>query len=139
VSDAETLLGAIDDLYRCAVENPSMVDDEWLAQWLHETAALLEPPVDRVMARQVRTAARRARRLARYWDERDPNVLPDWRTGVDEALGGAAWQPALAIARRGLELEPSPEVFREVQERFRAVHFQPWMEDVCFEDYLKGR
>jgi hypothetical protein len=139
VSAAAALLAAVDRLYRRAVEEAALVDDACLAGWLEDTAALLEPPVDRMMARQVRAAARRAARLARYWSRHDPDRLPDWRNGVDEVLGSAGWQPALAIARRGLELDPSPDAFREVQERFRAVHFRPWMEGITFEEYLKDR
>jgi len=139
VSPAASLPAAVDELYRRAVEEPSVVDDAWLASWLDEIGAGLEPPVDPVIAKSIRTAARRAKRLARYWAGRDPSRLPDWRNGVDEVLGSAGWRPALALARRGLELDPTPEAFREVQERFRAVHFQPWMEGISFEEYLEGR
>ena len=134
-----SLPAAVDELYRRAVEEPAAVDDACLASWLEEIATGLEPPVDPVIARSVRAAARRAKRLARYWAGRDPSRLPDWRNGVDEVLGSAGWQPALALARRGLELDPTPEAFREAQERFRAVHFQPWMDGVSFEEYLEGR
>jgi hypothetical protein len=139
VSAAGLVLAAIDELYRCAVEAPETVDEAWLAVWLEDTGSLLEPPVDGVLAKQLRTAARRGARLARHWSQRDPGRLPDWRNGVDEALGSAGWRPALEVARRWLDLEPSPEAFREVKERFRAVHFQPWMEGISFEEYLEGR
>lgn len=139
MSAAASALRAVDELYRRAVEEAPLVDDEWLAHWLSETADALGDRVDAVIARSVRTAARRARRLARYWSAHDPARLPDWRNGVDEVFGAAGWQPALAVARRGLELEPTPEAFLEVQERFRAVHFRPWMEGVSFEEYLESR
>jgi hypothetical protein len=139
MSAARVVLAAIDELYRRAVEDPGTVDEAWLAAWLEDTSSLLEPPVDGVIARQLRTAARRGARLARYWSQADAAGLPDWRNGVDEALGSAGWRPALEVARRGLELEPTPEAFRDVQERFRAVHFRPWMEGISLEEYLEGR
>jgi hypothetical protein len=132
---AVSVVAAIDDLYRRAVEHPGSVDDESLAAWMSELAAALDPPVDKVYVREAGKAARRVRRLARYWAERDPESLPDWRNGVDEALGGSGWMPTLAVARHGLDVEPSEHLFELVKERHRAVHFQPWMEGVSFAEW----
>lgn len=140
MSVALGLLTAVEALYRRAVEEPESVGDEELAGWLAELATA-DPAMDGRFAGEAAKAARRARRIARYWSEpgRDPARLPDWRNGVDEALGAAAWRPALAIARRGLEIAPDREIYGRVQELFRVVHFLPWMEGVSFEEYLADR
>lgn len=141
MSQALALLDAIEDLYRRAVEDSEGIGDEALAGWLEGAVSAMDAPPDRVTAREAAKAARRARRVARYWSvpDRDGSHLPDWRNGVDEALGAAAWRPSLEIARRGLEIDPGPEVYAVVQDLFRIVHFQPWMEGVSFEEYLAGR
>jgi hypothetical protein len=143
VTGARRVLDAIDELYRRAVEDPESIGDDELAGWLADVADVADgagAAVDRVLVREAAKAARRSRRIARYWSDagRDPGRLPDWRNGVDEAVGAAAWQPSLAIARRGLETEPDPDIYDTVRELFRTVNFQPWMEGVSYEEYLRG-
>ena len=128
-----SLAASVDELYRRAVLEPGEIDDHGLAGWLEEAA--LGGRVDRAAARALRKAARNAARLARYWADRDPAALPDWRNGVDEVLGASGWRPQLDLATAGLEAAPSPEAFEEVKRRFRAVHFAEWMEGLSFEEW----
>ena len=130
-----SLADSIDDLYRRAVLVPGEIDDHGLAAWLDEVA--FGGRIDKAAARALRKAARNAARLARYWTERDPAGLPDWRNGVDEVLGASGWRPQLDLATAALEAEPSPEAFQEVKRRFRAVHFAEWMEGVSFEEWYE--
>jgi hypothetical protein len=87
----------------------------------------------------MRRAIRTARKLAKYWTEHDPDRLPDWRNGVDEALGGQGWQAQLDIMRAALESGPDSELFAQVRQRHRAVHFSEWMEGVSYEEWLESR
>ncbi|HSQ38505.1 MAG TPA: hypothetical protein VLS92_11525 [Acidimicrobiia bacterium] len=135
------VVAAMDSLFERAAADPSAGADEFLAAWLEEVLAAVQPPVDRELARQVRRAARLAARLARYWadPERAPRRPADWRQAVDAALGSRGWEPSLEVARRGLGVEPSPALFEEVRRRWRQVHFAPWMEGVTYEDWLRER
>jgi hypothetical protein len=128
-----SLAATVDDLYRRAVLAPGEIDDHGLAGWLEEAA--IGGRIDRTAARALRKAARNAARLARYWAARDPAGLPDWRNGVDEALGASGWRPQLDLAIARLEAEPSAEAFEEVKRRFRAVQFTEWMEGISFEEW----
>jgi hypothetical protein len=127
----------VDDLYRRAVEEPTMVDDTVLADWAAQAGELTDQ-ADRAVRRTLRRVVRDARKLARYWGTRDPSSLPDWRNGVDEALGSRGWEPQLDLVAGALEREPSAELFAEMGARHRAVHFRPWMEGVTFEEWLQG-
>jgi len=131
----------MDSLYERAAADPSAGADESLAAWLEEVLSAVQPPVDKELARQARRAARLAGRLARYWA--DPGGAPrrpaDWRQAVDAALGSRGWEPSLEVARRGLEVGPSPALFEEVRRRWRQVHFAPWMEGVTYGEWLRGR
>jgi len=129
----------IDDLWQRAIEDPEGIDDPTLADWLSEASAVLGLPLPKPPAAVLRKAVRLARKLASYWKEHDARSLPDWRNGVDEALGALGWEPQLDLVRWSLEQSPDPETFAAVKERFRAVHFTPWMEGVCYEDWLAGR
>ncbi len=129
-------LGAVDGLYERAVTAPGTLDDHDLGRWMEDVAAAMEGRVDTAVARAVRKAARNARRLSRYWAQHDPGRLPEWRNGVDEVLGAAGWRPHLDLARRRLDVDPSPQAFDEVKRWFRAVHFTEWMEGVTFEEWL---
>ena len=129
----------VDDLWRIAIEEPDSIDDATLSEWLAEATAALDQPVAKEPAAVMRKAVRLARKLARYWQERDASSLPDWRNGVDEALGAFGWEPQLDLVRWALDASPDPMTFDEVKTRFRAVHFTPWMEGVSYEEWLAGR
>ena len=58
---------------------------------------------------------------------------------MDAALGSRGWEPSLEVARRGLEIAPSPALFEEVRRRWRQVHFAPWMEGVTYQEWLRER
>ena len=127
----------IDDLYRRAVEHPEEIDEPLLTEWAGSAAETTRH--DRDQAKVVRRAIRTARKLARYWIEHDPSALPDWRNGVDEALGGRGWQAQLDTLRFSLDQTPDPEVFELIKERHRVVHFNEWMEGVTYEEWLESR
>lgn len=131
------LVGRIDDLYRTAVTDPAAVDDRLLADWAE--VAFEESRGDRATARPIRLAVRTARKLARYWTDRNPAALPNWRNGVDEALGGLGWRAQLGVLDAALEITPDPEVFELKRDVYRAVHFTEWMEGVGYEEWLAGR
>jgi hypothetical protein len=120
------LVRAVDGLYERAVLDAASIDDDTLGRWLEDLAASMEPPVDKEVARLLRKAARTARRIARHWADRDTGALPDWRNGVDDALGSQGWRVQLDLARRGLALDPDQELYEEARERYRAVHFTEW-------------
>lgn len=135
------VVAAIDALFERAAADPSAGADEFLAAWLEEVLVAVGTPVEKELARQVRRAARLGSRLARYWGdpERAPRRPADWRQAVDAALGSRGWEPSLEVARRGLEMEPSPALFEEVRRRWRQVHFAPWMEGVTYQEWLRER
>lgn len=128
-------------MYEEAVMRPDEQGDEALVSW-GETilASRVEiASADREVPKLVRRAVRTAVKLRRHWEGRHDEGFDDWRARVDQALGGRAWLPALALARWGLEADPSPELFREVSERFRWAHHQAWMEGIGYEEYLVRR
>lgn len=140
-SDVLGLLAALDRLYRRAVTEPADLSDEDLLAEGERALAAHQPAAraDKRVPRWVRRGARLASKLRRYWEERLGGGRPvpeDWRSRVDEALGGRGWQPLLDLARWGLETDPDPELFEEVQERFRWVYLHPWLEGVTYDDYL---
>jgi hypothetical protein len=128
---------AVDHLFRDAVLHPGDIDEHRLVDFMSETAALVGH--DRDQLKPLRRAVRLARKLAKYWDDRDPTVLPDWRNGVDETLGAIGWRPQLDLVKTGLETAPDPVLYDAVKERHRAVHFTPWLEGVGFEEWLAER
>jgi hypothetical protein len=132
------LVSAIDGLYARVVADPADWSDQALGEWLQEILGSMEPPVDRVLATAVRRAARCASRLAKHWGDpqRAGKVPVVWQGAVDAALGSRGWEPSLSVARRGLEVEPSPELFEEVRRLHRMVHLQPWMEGTSFPQWL---
>jgi len=136
--DPLAVVSLADDLFRRAVTEPGSVDDHFLEDWMTEAAAAAGGPPSKGTARAMRRCVRDARKLARYWADRDPEALPDWRNGVDEALGSRGWEPLLDLAREALEVSPSPEAFEEVKRQHRAVHFTPWMDGVGFEEWRAG-
>lgn len=140
-SDVVGLLGALDELYRRSVTDPGALSDgDLVAEGERALAAhQLAARADKRVQRWVRRGARLSVKLRRHWEERLRGGRPvpeDWRSRVDEALGGRGWQPLLDLARWGLEADPDPELFEEVQERFRWVYLHPWLEGVTYEEYL---
>ncbi len=135
--NAASIAAGIDDLYRRAVERPAEVDEPLLIEWAETTSEMAG--ADRDQAKVVRRAIRTAKKLARYWTEHDPSALPDWRNGVDEALGGKGWQAQLDTLRFALEKAPDPELFELVKQRHHVVHFSEWMEGVAYEEWLEAR
>lgn len=126
----------VDDLYRRAVEDPEGVDEPALVDWMAEAGALVGH-ADKAIRRILRRVIRDARKLVAYWQSRDASGLPDWRNGIDEALGARGWEPQLDLITAALAADPTHELFEEMRERYRAVHFRPWMEDVTFEEWLE--
>jgi len=133
------LLAVLDRLYEGAVTDPSTWTEQVIAEAAAEAMNDLEVPPPKSIARPFRVGTRRARRLSDYWADKGSSALPDWRSGVDEALGSRGWEPMLDLAMAGLDAEPSAELFEEVQARFRLVHFQPWQEGVSFEEWMASR
>jgi hypothetical protein len=135
-----SLVEGLDHVYERVVADPGVRDGDILS-WVGEAMTVLEPPVDKRVAREARRLARLARRLGEFWSRpemegKDPD---DWRSAVDEALGSRGWQPTLDIIRYGLEADPSAELFEEMQFRFAVVHFRPWLEGIDYESYLASR
>lgn len=135
--EALSLVESIDSLYQAVVADPGEWDEASLAMWMEDLVGSRADPVDRDAARSVRKSLRQARKLARYWTERIPPL--DWRSAVDEALGSPGWEPTLALARGGLDDDPTEELFDLVRDRFRVVHFQPWADGVAYEEWLGQR
>lgn len=133
MSSTLALLGAVDRLYESVVTHPEVWGPQAFADWAEEVAA---GGVTKHQARAVRRCLRAAERLRGFWTgDRVAVVGEDWRTRVDIAMGARAWRPALELAQAGLEDDPSPELFAEVQERFRVVNSQPWLEGVDYDTW----
>ena len=130
---AASIANDIDDLYRRAIEQPSTLTEPVLMEWAEVAAE--STGHDREQARALRKAVRTSRKLAKYWMERESGRLPDWRHGVDEALGGPGWQAQLDLVRTTLMAAPDPDLFDQVKERHRAAHFTEWMEGLTFEEW----
>lgn len=131
------LIASIDRLYQQVVTDPASLGDAELAEWAEETLGPLGG--DRDLARQARRALRMAQKLRDHWAERTGPGPADWRSRVDERLGTRAWEPALAIARLGLERSPEEAIFEEVKRRVAEVRFDRWMEGVGFEEWMASR
>ena len=138
MNDVLGVAGSLDAMMQRAVEDPSSIDDRALGEWMGEASSLLEKPIDKLLAREIRRGMRTVRKLAAYWSQRGSETLVDWRNGVDEALGSRGFQPQLDFLRRSLELWPEPETFEEVKRLHRTVHFDRWMEGVTFEEWYPG-
>ena len=130
---ASEAAGLVDGLYRRAIETPDAIQEPLLVEWLEQAAEAVRGDGSQLKA--LRKAIRTARKLSRYWLERDAARLPDWRNGVDEGLGGKGWQCQLDLVMNGLMESPNLELFEEAKERHRAVHFTEWMEGVAFEEW----
>lgn len=130
---------AVDDLFRRAVESPEEIDDPALVEWLADASESLGSVVPKEDARVLRLAVRLARKLAAYWSERRGSSLPDWRNGVDEALGSRGWEVQLDLVMNALREEPDPGLFEEAKTRFRAARFGEWMEGVAYDEWAVDR
>lgn len=130
------LLRRIDELYESVVMQPDRWTDDGLSEWAAESTAGGVPT--KPVAREIRRCLRNAIKLREFWerDEARPDDHGDWRARVDMAIGPRAWRPSLAIARAGLDEAPSEELFREVQNRFRVVYNDRWMEESSFSEWL---
>lgn len=117
------LLSSIDRLFEQVVLDPNIWDDRAFADWMEGVIGDGES-LDREALKIVQRSVRRAQRLQRYWASR-PDGPEDWRMRVDETLGSAGWRPGLELAEWGMAADPDPELFEEMTERFRAVHFVP--------------
>jgi hypothetical protein len=133
------VLDAIDRLLEAVVTDPGAWSDRALGEWANDLAMGRPDPFDRATAREIRRVVRIAARLRNYWDEQGTGQAPaDWRSRVDIAVAGRGWRPGLAIAQTGLAAVPSEELFAQVQERFRVVFHERWMEGVSFDEWVAG-
>lgn len=137
MSGTLALLAAVDRLYEAVVTQPEAWGPQAFSDWAEEVAA---GGVTKDQARAVRRCLRAAERLRDFWaGDRAAVAADDWRTRVDVALGARAWRPALELAQEGLNDEPSPELFAEVQERFRVVNSQPWLEGMEYDTWRSSQ
>jgi hypothetical protein len=133
VTDIAGLLRRIDGLYESVVAEPAAWNDVAFAEWGNETVA--DGPVPKEAARLLRRCLRVAQKLQRFWLDPPASAADSWTARVDSALGATAWRPTLDLARLGLEIAPSEELFEEVKARFRLVHSDRWMEGVGYDDW----
>ncbi len=133
------LVRTLDGLYQAVAADPAAWEDEALSSWAAEMFESLSEGSLRPAVKQMRAGIRQARRLRRYLELHPKTARVGWESAVDEALGSKGWKPTLDIARLGLEIDPSPELFEEVRRRYRMVHFQPWPESRSYEEWLEGR
>jgi hypothetical protein len=130
-----------DDLYRSVVTEPQRWSDPLFGEWM-EAAAVAVPALSRDEARAVRGIVRIAMKLAAFWSSPPAEryaAEDDWMARVDIAVGAPAWRPTLDLARAALEAEPSPDLYRQVAERFRLVTNQPFLGGAGFDEWLAGR
>jgi hypothetical protein len=116
------LIADLDQLFESVVQGPDEWDEHRFAEWVTERLDDGEP-LGKEPSRLLQQGVRRAQRLQRYWADR-PHP-PDWRMGVDEALGSAGWRVGLDLARWGLLEDPDPALYAEYARLFQAVKFQP--------------
>ena len=126
------LLSSLDALFEAVALQPDDWDDRSLAEWL-ENAVGDGESLDREAVKIVQRSVRRAQRLRRYWSGREDGP-EDWHMRVDETLGSAGWRPGLELAEWGMTIDPDPELFAEMAERFRAVNFTPL--PVTYEEWI---
>ncbi len=125
------VLRSFDRLFEGVVMLPEDWDERAFAEWLEVSIGDGES-LDREAVKIVTRAVRRAQRLHRYWAGR-PDGPEDWRMRVDETLGSAGWRPGLELAEWAMAVDPDPELFEELANRFRAVNFTPLA--VTFEEW----
>lgn len=129
------LLQSMDRLFEGVVLDADAWDEGGFAEWL-EAAIADGESLDREAVKIVQRAVRRAQRLQRNWAGRTDGP-DDWRVRVDDTLGSAGWRPGLELAEWGMAADPTPELFTELSDRFRAVNFTPIA--VEFEEWLEER
>jgi hypothetical protein len=129
------LLEALDQLFANVVLDPQVWDERAFADWMEANLGNGEG-LDREAVKIVTRAVRRAQRLQRYWVTR-PDGPGDWQMRVDETLGSSGWRPGLELAEWGMAIDPDPELFEEMAERFRAVNFTPL--SISFEEWMESR
>lgn len=130
-----------DALYASVVDDPAAWPDHRLAEWADDLFLDGEPP-DKDTRRHVRAVIRAARKLRSFWSDGAqprPDDHGDWQSRVDIALGPRAWRPVLDLAMHGLEVDPTPELFELVKDRFAVVTSQRWMDGVTYEEWLADR
>lgn len=128
------LLDDLDGLYESVVLDAKSWDETAFADWM-ESAMVDGEGLDRQALNILRRGLRRARRLQGYWAGRSDGPS-DWRMRVDETLGSAAWRPGLELAEWGMAIDPTPELFAALQERFRAVTFQPFV--MSYDEWIEA-
>lgn len=137
MTDTAVLLARFEALYRDAVTAPEAWSDDELARWADDL--FIEPPPREILP-HVRRGMRMARKLAAFWSADQPTASDagDWRSRVDIALGPPAWGPLLEIARDGLDRDPGPELFAEVQRLFREVNGAEWMDGMSYAQWTEA-
>ena len=101
---------------------------------------VVSEPIGKQERKALRQVMRAADKLRRFWlDPAAPSGADDWRSRVDLVLGPRAWRPTLDIAMAGLGASPDPELFAEVQARFRLVHGDVWLDGASYEEWLADR
>jgi hypothetical protein len=133
-ADVGGLLRRVDELYESVVTTPDRWNDLALSEWAQDVAG--EQALPKEVSRHLRRCLRLAQKLRDFWSAPPPSPPEEWRARVDVALGSRAWRPTLDLAKLGLELAPTEELYVEVRARFRVVHSDRWMEGVGFEEWL---
>ena len=129
------LLASMDRLFESVVLDAESWDEAAFAEWL-EAAVSDGESLDREPVKILQRAVRRAQRLQRNWAGRTDGP-DDWRVRVDDTLGSAGWRTGLELVEWGMSVDPTPELFEELSERFRAVNFTPIALE--FEEWLGRR
>ena len=128
------VLHAVDRLYESVVTTPEHWTEQSFVDWAGDVATMVTGQEEQ---RSLRRVLRMAGKLQRFWsDPNAPTATTDWRSRVDLAAGPQAWRPTLDLAQSGLEARPDPELYGEVQQRFRLVHSALWMDGVDFDTWL---
>ena len=126
-----SLVRALDELYEGVVMSPAEWPDERFGEWMESV-----DPIDREGAKILGRGLRKAKRLRKYWMDRDGGES-DWHQRVDQALGGEGWRVSLDLARWSLARQPDEQVFGVMAERFRWVKFTPFPQS--FEEWAADR
>ena len=128
------LLASIDRLYEAVVHNPGAWNEQAFIDW---SADAVSEPIGKRERKALRQVLRAAEKLRSFWsDPSAPSGTDVWQSKVDVALGPRAWRPTLDIAMAGLEAFPDPELFVEVQARFRLVHGDVWLDGSSYAEWL---
>lgn len=128
------LLQSVDGLYADVVMRPDAWTEQSFADWAGDLAS---EPLGKTEARAIRQVVRVANKLQQFWlGHAQASEDTPWHSRVDLAVGPKAWRPTLDIAMAGLLARPDPELYEEVQMRFRLVNSQGWMDGVAYEDWL---